>query len=65
MLFLLHVQLRKSASSYMAVVVFLYGSSLGLTSVIAVYVGEYKRVVNGEKLGWLCLPCSAFLRTFP
>lgn len=66
------VQLRKSTSIYMAVVVFLCGSALDLgsteseiTSVISVRVGKCRRVVNGEKLGWGCLALHCFGNSLP
>lgn len=72
MLLQLHVQLRKSTSSYVAVGVFLYGGILGLdfteseiTSVNSVYIGEYKRVLNGGKQGWLCLAVHSLDNSLP
>lgn len=71
MLLQLRVQLRKSTSSYMAVVMFLYGSILGLdfmeseiTSVTSVYVGKHRRAVSGGQLGWLCLAVHSLEHSF-
>lgn len=60
----LHMKMRKSTFSYVAVVVFLYGNTLGLdlteskiTTVTSVHVGEYKKVLNGGKAR-LVVPCK-------
>lgn len=34
-----------------------------ITSVNSVYVGEYKRVLNGGKQGWLCLAVHSLERS--